>query len=86
MIELFITGRKPNISLVFITQLYFKIPKNITLNSAYYFILEIPNKRELQQIAINHSSNIGFKDLQKYVAKIYSILVNDTTVPLNNLL
>ena len=65
MIELFITGRKPNISLVFITQLYFKIPKNITLNSAYYFILEIPNKRELQQIAINHSPDIAFKDFIK---------------------
>ena len=65
MIELFITGRKPNISLVFITQLYFKIPKNITLNSTYYFILEIPNKRELQQIAINHSSDIAFKDFIK---------------------
>ena len=45
--ELFIRGRKLNISLVFITQSYFAVPKNIRLNSTHYFVMKIPNKREL---------------------------------------
>ena len=60
--ELFIKGRKLNISLVFITQSYFAVPKNIRLNSTHYFIMKIPNKQELQQIAFNHSSDIEFQD------------------------
>ena len=47
---LFIRGRKLNISLVFIAQFYFAVPKNIRLNSTHYFILKIPNKRELQRL------------------------------------
>ena len=46
--ELFTTGGKLNISLVFIMQSYFAVPKNIRLNSANYFFIKIPNKRELQ--------------------------------------
>ena len=53
--ELFIRGRKLNISLVFITQSYFTVLKYIRLNSANYFVMKIPNKRELQQTAFNHS-------------------------------
>ena len=60
--ELFIRGRKSNISLAFITQSYFKVPKVVRLNSTYFFIIKIQNKRELQQIALNHSSDIDFKD------------------------
>ena len=60
--ELFIRGRKLKISLVFITQSYFTVPKNIRLNSTYYFNIKISNTRELQQIAFNHSSDIDFKD------------------------
>ena len=52
--ELFIRGRKLNISLVFITKSYFKVPKDVTLNTSHFFITKIPNKRELQQTAINH--------------------------------
>ena len=53
--ELFIRGRKLNISLVFMTKSYFAVPKNIKLNSTYYFVMKIPNKRELQQIVLqNH--------------------------------
>ena len=48
--KLLIRGRKLNISLVFITQSYFAVSKNTTLNSTLYFIMKIPNKRELQQI------------------------------------
>ena len=76
--ELFIRGRKLNISLVFITQ----------LNSMHYFIMKIPNKRELQQTAYNHSSDIDFKDLmnlyQKITAKPYSFLVIDATLASDN--
>ena len=58
--ELFIRGGKLNISIVFIMQWYFKVPKDVRLNSTHFFILKIPNKRELQQIALNHSSDIDF--------------------------
>ena len=56
--ELFIRGRKLNISLIFITQFYFTVPKNVKLNSTHYFIINISNKRELLQITFNHSSDI----------------------------
>ena len=60
--ELFIRGRKINISLVFITQSYFKVPKDVRLNTTQFFISKILNKRDLQQIVINHSSDISTKD------------------------
>ena len=86
--ELFIKGRKLNISLVFITQSYFKVPKDVRLNSTYFFIMKISNKRELQQIALNHSLEIDFKafiKIQKIcTSKLYSFLVNDTTLPSDN--
>ena len=63
--ELFIRGRKLNISLVFITQSYFKVPKDVRLNTTHFFIASIPNNRELQQIAINHSSDISFGDIYR---------------------
>ena len=63
--ELFIRGRKLGISLVFITQSYFKVPKDVTLNTTHFFIMKISNKRELQQIALNNSSDIDFKDFMK---------------------
>ena len=59
--ELFIRGRKLNISLVFITQSYFKVPKDVRLNTTHFFIMKISNKRELQQTAISHSSAIDFR-------------------------
>ena len=52
--ESFIRGRKLNISIVFITQSYFKVPQDFRLYSTHFFIMKIPNKRELQQIALNH--------------------------------
>ena len=63
--ESFIRGRKLNISIVFIIQSYFKVQKDVRLNSTHFFIMKIPNKRELQQIALNHSSDIDFKDFIK---------------------
>ena len=83
--ELFIRGTKLSIYFVFITQSYLKVQKDVRLNSTHFFIMKIPNKRELQQIALNHSSDIDFKDLMKIykkcAAKPYSFLVNDTTLP-----
>ena len=67
--ELFIRGRKLNISLVFITQSYFKVPKDVRLNTTHFLIMKIPDKRELQQISINHSSNINTKDFIKIYKK-----------------
>ena len=60
---LFIRGRKLNISIAFITKLYFKVSKDVRLNSTHFFIRKIANKRERQQIALNHSSDIDVKDL-----------------------
>ena len=57
--ELFIRGRKINISLVLITQSYLKVPRDARLNTTHFFITKIRNKRELQQIALNHSSDIS---------------------------
>ena len=94
--ELFIRDRKLNISTVFklnistvfIMQSYFKVPKDVRLNSTHFFILKIPNKRELQQIALNHSSDIDFKDFMniynKSTKEPYSFLVNDTTLTSDN--
>ena len=83
--ELFIRGRKLNISIVFITLSYFKVPKDVRLNSTHFFIMKIPNERELQQIALNYSSDIDFKDFMKIYKKCtaepYSFLANDTTLP-----
>ena len=67
--ELFIRGRKLNISIIFITQSYFKVPKDVRLNSTHFFIMKIPNKSELQQIALNHSSDIDFKDFMNIYKK-----------------
>ena len=81
--ELFIRGRKLNISIIFITQSYFKVPKEVRLNTTHFFIAKIPNKRELQQIALNHSSDIDFMDsikiYKKYTAELCSFIVNDIT-------
>ena len=60
--ELFIRRRKRNIFLVFITQSYIDISKHIALNLTPYFIMKILSKRELQQIAFNHSSEFDSQD------------------------
>ena len=64
--ELFIMCRTLNISLVFITQPYFSIPKDVRLNSTHYLIMKIDNKRELQNIAINHFEGIDYQDFIKF--------------------
>ena len=86
--ELFIRGRKLNISLVSVTQSNFKVPKDIRLNSAHFFIAKIPNKRELREIAIDHLSDISSEDFiniyRECTAESYYFLVNDTTLASNN--
>ena len=83
--ELFIRCRKLNISLVFITQSYFSVPKDVRLNSAHYLIMKINNRKELQNIAINHSADINYKDFIKIyrecIKEPYSFLTIDTTLP-----
>ena len=71
--ELFIRGKNLNISLVFITQSSFAVPKNIRLNSTHYFVMKIPNKREHQRITFNHSSDI---DIQDFMNLHESVLQN----------
>ena len=79
-----------NISLVFITQPYFSVPKEIRLNSTHYLIMKIHNKRELQQIAIDHSEDIDYRDLLKIYRNCtnepYSFFTIDTTLPADNLM
>ena len=81
--ELFIRCRKLNISLVFITQSYFFVPKEVRLNSTHYLIMKTNNKRELQNIAINHSADIDYDDFMKIYRECtkepYNFLTIDTT-------
>ena len=63
--DLFIRFRKLNISLCFLAQSYFSVPKDVKLNCTYYILFKLSNKRELQNIAINHSANIDYKDFIK---------------------
>ena len=67
--ELFIRGRKLNISIAFVTQSYFKVPKDVRENTAHFFIMKIRNKRELQQITLNNLSDIDLKDFIKFYKK-----------------
>ena len=83
--ELFIRCRKLNISVVIITQSCFSVPKKVRINSTHYLIMKIHSRRELQQIAINHSADIDNKDFLKIYRNCtkepYSFLTIDTTLP-----
>ena len=63
--ELFIRCRNLNISLVFITQSYFSVPKDLRLNSTHYLIMKINNRRELQNVSTDHSAGVNYQDLKK---------------------
>ena len=86
--ELFVRGRKLNISLAFITQSCFKVTKDVRLNTIHFFIAKIPNKRELRETAVNLSSDISTEDFiniyRGCTAEPYSFLVSDTTLASNN--
>ena len=77
-----------NISVVFIAQCYFSVPKEVRLNSTHYLIMKIHNRRELQQIAINHSADIDYKDFPKIYKNCtnepYYFLTIDTSLPADN--
>ena len=81
--------RKLNTSLVFITQSYFSVPKEVRLSAAHYLIMKIHNRRELQSIATSHSADIEYKDFIKNYRKCtkepYSFFTVDTTLPANSL-
>ena len=87
---LFIKCRKLNISLVFITQSYFSVPKDVRLNSTRCLIMKINNKRELQNITVNHSAEIDYQDFIKIYRECtkepYNFLIIDTTLPASDLL
>ena len=68
--ELFIRRRKLNISLCFLTQSYLSVPKDVRLNCSHYIIFKLNNKRELQNIAINHSSDIDYKDFVRIYKRV----------------
>ena len=80
--ELFIRCRKLNISIVFITQSYFRTPKDARLNSTHYILMKVGNKKELKSIAEENSGHLGFKDFLKiynYCTKDpYSFMMVDT--------
>ena len=68
--KLFIKRRKLNISLAFITQPYFAVSVEYWLHSTHYFVMKIPNKRELQQIPVNHSSQLTFQTLWIFIKDV----------------
>ena len=86
--ELFISCRKLKISLLFITRSYFSAPKDVRLNTTHYLIMKINNKRELQNIAINHSADIDYNDFIKVYRECtkepHYFLTIDTTLPASN--
>ena len=86
--ELFIRCRKLNISFVFITQSYFSVPKDVRLNSTHYLIMKINDRKELQNIAINHSADIDYKSFMKIYRECtresFNFLTIDTMLPASN--
>ena len=83
--ELFIRCRKLNVSLCFLTQSYFSVPKTMRINCTHYILFKIHNKRELQNIVINHSADIGYRDFVKIhrdcTKEPYNLLTIDNTQP-----
>ena len=86
--ESFIRCKKLNISLVFITQSFFSVPKEVRLNSTHYLIMKIHHRRELQQIAIDHSADTDYKNFLKIYRNCtkepYSFSTINTTLPADN--
>ena len=83
--ELFIRCRKLNTSLLFITQSYFSVPKDVRLNSTHYLIIKINNRKELQNIAIIHYADIDklhfVKIYRECTKEQYSFLAIHTILP-----
>ena len=85
--DLFIRCRKLNISLCFLIQSYFSVAKDVRLNCTHHIIFKLNNKRELQNIAINHSADIDYKDFIKIyrdsTKEPYNFFTIDTTQPVD---
>ena len=81
--DLFIRCRKLNISHCFLTQSYFSVPKDVRLNCTHYILFKLNNRRELQNIAIDHSADIDDKDFIKIyrvcTKEPFNFLTIDTT-------
>ena len=81
--DLFMRRRKLNLSLCFLTQSYFSVPKDVRLNCTHYILFGLTNKKELQNIAINHSADIDYKDFIKIyrdcTKESFNFLTIDTT-------
>ena len=88
--ELFIRCRKLNVSIVFITQSYFRTPKDARLNSTHYIIMKIQNKKELQSIAQENCGDISLKGFlnmyQKFTNNLYLSMIIDTTLSSGHLM
>ena len=86
--ELFTRYQKPNISLVFIKQSYFSVPKDVRLNSRHYLITKINNRKEIQNIPNDCSADIDYKDFVKSYRKCtrepFNFLTIDATLPASN--
>ena len=82
--KLFIRCRKLHISLCFLTESYSSVPKDVRLTCTHYIIFKLNSKRELQNIAINHSSDIDYKDFvnnyRNCTKEPFNFLTIDTTV------
>ena len=78
--DLFIRCRKLNISLYFLTQSYFSVPKDVRFNCTHYIIFKIHNQRELQNIAINHSADIDYKDFVRFIETAQKNLIIFLTI------
>ena len=87
---MFIRCRTLDILLVFITQSFYSVPKDVRLNSTHYLIMKINNKKELQNIEINGSADFDYKDFIKIYRECtkepYSFLTIDTILPAGDLL
>ena len=85
---LLIRCRKLNISLAFITESYFSVPKDVRLNSTHYLIMKINNRKELQNVTIDHSADIDYKDFMEIYRECtkepFNFLTIDTTLPVSN--
>ena len=85
--ELFIRCRKLNMSLVFITQSHFSVPKDVRLNCTHYIIFKLNNNRELQNVALNHNSDVDYKHFLKIhrdcTKEPYNFFGIDTTQPVD---
>ena len=73
---------------MFLLLSYFSVPKDVRLNSTHCLIMKINSRKELQNIAINHSADIDYKDFMKIYKECkrepFNFLTIDTMLPASN--